>query len=94
MSDIEIKTTCKDGAIHKVEINFYESTIAVNRKVLTPEYELAKYFKDHRKFGNKYFVKLAISITYREILVVMKWIILHPFRFRKFIKQRRKSHEK
>lgn len=86
MSDIEIKTNCNDGAIHKVEINFYQSTIAIRRKVLTPDYELAKHFKDNRRFGNKYYVSLSVSLTYREIFKTIKWILLHPFRIKKFIK--------
>lgn len=55
MSDIEIKTICKNKAIYKLELNFYESTIFIKRKILTPDHEVAKGFKDYRKFGNKYF---------------------------------------
>lgn len=88
MRDIELKTTCNSGEIHKVEIYFYKNTLAVRRKVLTPDCELAKYFEDKRKFGNKYFIKQNISLTYREVLAVLKWVIFHPFKFKKYINRR------
>lgn len=88
MQDIELKTKCKSGDIHKVEVSFYRGTIAITRKVLTSDYELVKFFDHHRKFGSKYYVSLPISLAYREVFAIIKFIITRPLRIRKFIKSK------
>lgn len=84
---IELKFITRDFDIHKVEMIPFKRGCLLYRKTLTSEERRANAFNKVREFKGKWYTKQEIVITYREVFRIIRFVVFHPFRYRKYVKQ-------
>lgn len=84
---IELKLITRNFDIHKVDMIPFKRGCVLQRHILTNDESKADAFNKVRRFKDKWYSKQRVVITYRELFRIVCFVVLHPFKFRKFIKQ-------